>query len=125
MIISKFSPIIFSDTECPGLFAFVDSQRYILTPSWPILEIFQRSAGLSIAGVKSILKSPEKTKSPLGVWTEAHIASGIEWFTLKNSIVKTQSLNTSISGSTNLYFNCFWSLSSRFLLIIPIVNGEV
>jgi hypothetical protein len=49
------------------LFAFVDSQRYILTPSCPILEIFHKSAGLSIAGVKSILKSPENTKSHFGV----------------------------------------------------------
>ncbi|MBQ9553498.1 hypothetical protein IJU97_00590 [bacterium] len=78
MILSKFSPIIFSETECHGLLAFVDSQRYILTPSCPILEIFHKSAGLSIAGVKSILKSQEKTRSPLGVWIDAHIASGIE-----------------------------------------------
>jgi hypothetical protein len=67
MILSKFSQIIFSETECPGLFALVDSHKYILTHSCPILEIFHKSAGLSIAGVKSILKSPENTNNPLGV----------------------------------------------------------
>ena len=59
------------------------------------------------------------------MWIETHIASGIEWLTLKNSIVNIPSLKTSISGSTNLYFKFLPSLSSKFLLIIPIVSGEV
>jgi hypothetical protein len=51
MIPFKLSQMIFSETECPGLFALVLSQRNTLTHSCPILEILPISAGLSIEGV--------------------------------------------------------------------------
>ena len=122
---SRFSPINFSLGVCHGVLAFVDSPRYNFTHSCPILEIFPKSAGLSIAGTKSILKSHEWTIFPFGVWIAYHIDSGIEWFTRKGSTKNSQSLIISISGSIILYFIFFWSCSFWLLLINPNANGVV
>jgi hypothetical protein len=54
---SKASQICFSDGVLHGFEAFVLSENKSLTPSCHILAILARSAGLSIAGLKSILKS--------------------------------------------------------------------
>jgi len=65
---SKFSQISFSDLTVHHLEAVHKlSQIYSLTHSLPILAIFDKSAGLSIAGVKSTLKSAVLKISHLGV----------------------------------------------------------
>ena len=51
MMLSIDSPTLFSEIANHGLSAPRESQIYSLTPSVPIRAIFERSAGLSIAGV--------------------------------------------------------------------------
>ena len=77
MSISRLSQIVFSEGVRPGLIAFVDSHKSTLTHSCHSLAIFAISAGLSIAGVKSILKSHVNTINHFGECIASHIVSGI------------------------------------------------
>jgi hypothetical protein len=108
------------------LFAHNESQIYNFTHSAQILAIFAKSAGLSIAGVWSILKSAESKINHFGVWIAIANVSGILWFTGTNSNVKHHNFKISVSGSMILYFNfsaCFGF--SNVFLMIPRLNGVV
>lgn len=91
IICSKVSPISFSDVENHFLIDPVESESKRVIPLFPISSILHKSAGLSIAGVKSILKSPVWTiLAHLGVSRQKPTQSGTEWLTLKNSTEKCE-----------------------------------
>jgi len=88
-IFSSDSQISFSDLENHFLIDQVESDISKVIHLLPISQILDKSAGLSIAGVKSILKSQVCTiRAPPGVSKSIQTQSGIEWLTLKNSAVK-------------------------------------
>jgi hypothetical protein len=123
---SKFSQICFSDTDRHFLFAHKESQIYNFTHSAQILAILAKSAGLSIAGVWSILKSAESKINHFGVWIAIANVSGILWFTGTNSNVKQPNLKISVSGSMILYlsFSASFGFSNVFFMIHRL-NGVV
>jgi hypothetical protein len=89
IIFSRFSQITASEVENHFLIDHVESDKSRFTHLLQISQIRARSAGLSKAGVKSILKSQVCTiLNQLGVSTTTQAQSGTEWFTLKNSILK-------------------------------------
>lgn len=58
MSFSRVAPICFSEVEKPFLVEPVESDKNNVTHFLPYSPILERSAGLSISGAKSILKSP-------------------------------------------------------------------
>ena len=123
---SRFCQTTFSEIANHGFWDQSESQMYNLTPSVPIRAIFARSAGRSIAGVWSILKSADVNITPLGVVTDIAKVSGILWLTRVNSTKKEPTLIISTSGSTILYFICWASFgSSNVFFSIHNVNGVV
>ena len=126
IVLSKFIQISFSLLGVDLLAVHKLSQIYNFTHSLPILAILLKSAGLSIAGEKSTLKSAVLNISHFGVWIAIAIVSGILWFTWTNSIVNTHNFRISISGSTILYLIFFiCSLFWKDFLTIHKVNGVV
>jgi hypothetical protein len=123
---SKFSQICFSETDRHFLLAQSESQIYSFTHSAQILAIFAKSAGLSIAGVWSILKSAESKINHFGVWMAIANVSGMLWFTGTNSNVKHHNFKMSVSGSMILYLSFSASFGfSKVFLMIHRLNGVV
>ena len=126
MIPSKLSQIDCSDFAHHSFCEPSASPIKSFTHSVPILAIFAKSAGLSIAGVWSNLKSDELKITPFGVCIACAIVSGILWFTTTNSIVKQPSFKRSTNGSTIFYLTLAAIFgSSNVFLTIPSVNGVV
>ena len=74
-----------SDRTMPGTSALVESASSRSTPSPPSRANPARSVSRPSSGSWSILKSPVCSTTPAGVLMATAIASGIEWFTAKNS----------------------------------------
>ncbi len=74
-----------SERTMPGTSALVESESSRSTPSPPSRANPARSVSRPSSGSWSILKSPVCSTMPAGVLIATAIASGIEWFTAKNS----------------------------------------